>query len=93
MGESNYILLIAATIFNAFSSSEEISLEDKMSQLTEYASVHKHFSFRILLEEQSSKVDIIVTFLAILELMKMGKIIISQEKIFDDIKIDSKIAA
>ena len=72
---------------------EEISLEDKMSQLTEYASVHKHFSFRILLEEQSSKVDIIVTFLAILELMKMGKIIISQEKIFDDIKIDSKIAA
>ena len=72
---------------------EEISLEDKMIQLTEYASVHKHFSFRILLEEQSSKVDIIVTFLAILELMKMGKIIISQEKIFDDIKIDSKIAA
>ena len=55
--------------------------------------VHKHFSFRILLEEQSSKVDTIVTFLAILELMKMGKIIISQEKIFDDIKIDSKIAA
>ena len=37
--------------------------------------------------------DIIVTFLAILELMKMGKIIISQERIFDDIKIDSKIAA
>lgn len=72
---------------------EEISLEDKMSQLTEYASVHKHFSFRTLLEEQSSKVDIIVTFLAILELMKMGKIIISQERIFDDIKIDSKIAA
>ena len=39
------------------------------------------------------KVEIIVTFLAILELMKIGKIFISQEKIFDDIQIDSKIAA
>ena len=72
---------------------EEVSLEDKMAQLTEYAAEHKHFSFRGILEEQASKVDVIVTFLAILELMKMGKIIISQEKIFDDIKIDSKIAA
>ena len=64
-----------------------------MSYLEEYASTHKHFSFRSLLEAQSSKVEIIVTFLAILELMKMGKIFISQEKIFDDIKIDSQIAA
>lgn len=72
---------------------EEVSLEDKIGQLSEYAKDHKHFSFRSLLEAQSSKVEIIVTFLAILELMKMGKIFISQEHIFDDIKIDSKIAA
>lgn len=72
---------------------EEVSVEEKMSYLEEYASTHKHFSFRSLLEAQSSKVEIIVTFLAILELMKMGKIFISQEKIFDDIKIDSQIAA
>jgi segregation and condensation protein A len=72
---------------------EEVSLEDKMTYLEAYAATHKHFSFRSLLEEQSGKVEIIVTFLAILELMKMGKIFISQEHIFDDIKIDSKIAA
>ncbi len=72
---------------------EEVSLEDKIAQLQEYAKEHKHFSFRSLLEAQSGKVEIIVTFLAILELMKMGKIFISQEHIFDDIKIDSKIAA
>lgn len=72
---------------------EEVSLEDKMAYLENYALSHKHFSFRNLLEAQCSKVEIIVTFLAILELMKMGKIFISQEKIFDDIKIDSKIAA
>lgn len=72
---------------------EEVSLEDKMAELEEYALNHKHFSFRNLLEKQCSKVEIIVTFLAILELMKMGKIYISQEHIFDDIKIESKIAA
>lgn len=72
---------------------EEVSLEEKMEYLTEYAASHSHFSFRGLLEASSSKVEVIVTFLAILELMKMGKIIISQENIFDDIKIDSQIVA
>jgi segregation and condensation protein A len=72
---------------------EEVSLEDKMTYLEEYAKTHRHFSFRGLLEKQTGKVEVIVTFLAILELMKMGKIYISQEHIFDDIEIDSKIAA
>lgn len=72
---------------------EEVSLEDKMSYVEEYACEHDSFSFRALLEAQSSKMEIIVTFLAILELMKMGKILISQEYIFDDIRIVSKIAA
>ena len=72
---------------------EEVSLEDKMSDLTNYAQVHRHFSFRGLLTSASTKVEKIVTFLAILELMKIGKISISQENIFDDIKIESKIAA
>ncbi len=72
---------------------EEVSLEEKMAELEEYAAEHAHFSFRSLLEEQSGKVEIIVTFLAVLELIKMGKIFISQEHIFDDIRIDSRIAA
>lgn len=72
---------------------EEVSLEDKILYLTDYASSHKNFSFRGLLEAQTSKVNVIVTFLAILELMKTGKILISQEHTFDDIKIESKIAA
>ena len=72
---------------------EEISLEEKMSQLESFAQNHRRFSFRSLLETQTGKVEIIVTFLAVLELMKMGKIFISQEHIFDDIKIESKIAA
>lgn len=72
---------------------EEVSLEEKMQYLENYAMEHRYFSFRSLLEKQSSKVDVIVTFLAILELMKVGKLFISQEKIFDDIQIESKIPA
>lgn len=72
---------------------EEVSLEDKMSYLKDFATTHRHFSFRGLLQEQASKVEVIVTFLAILELMKTGTICISQEHLFDDIQIDSKVAA
>jgi segregation and condensation protein A len=64
-----------------------------MEYLETYASEHRHFSFRTLLESQASRTEIVVTFLAILELMKTGKIVITQEHIFDDIQIDSQIAA
>lgn len=72
---------------------EEVSLADKMVLLENYCLTHSNFSFRSLLEAQSSKMEIIVTFLAILELMKMGKIFITQDKTFDDIHIQSKIVA
>jgi segregation and condensation protein A len=72
---------------------EEVSLEDKMVYLTDYAAAHQHFSFRQLLEKQSSRIETIVTFLAILELMKSGVLMISQEHTFDDIKITSQVAA
>lgn len=72
---------------------EEVSLEEKMTELEGYAKEHRQFSFRGILENQAGKVEVIVTFLAILELMKTGKIQIVQEHLFDDIWITSKIAA
>lgn len=72
---------------------EEVSMEDKMVYLTDYATSHRFFSFRQLLENQATRLEIIVTFLAILELMKAGTITISQEHTFDDIKIESRLAA
>ena len=65
----------------------------KMAYLENYCLTHSRFSFRSLLEAQAGKMEIIVTFLAILELMKTGKIFISQEHTFDDILIQSKIVA
>lgn len=72
---------------------EEVSLDDTMRNLEEYAKTHKSFGFRSLLESKGSKMEIIVNFLAILELMKLGKIQITQDHLFDDILIESKMAA
>lgn len=69
---------------------EEVSLTDKIEFVREYAFENKKFSFKGLLEAQCSKMEVIVTFLAILELMKIGHITIMQENIFDDIMIISK---
>ena len=68
---------------------EEVDMEAKMLYVEAYAREHRSFSFRKLLEKQTGKMEIIVTFLIILELMKTGKITISQESIFDDIMITS----
>lgn len=67
---------------------EQVSLADRMIYIEEYAMLHQQFNFRKLLEEQSDKVTLIVTFLGILELMKVGKLKIVQENIFDDIWIN-----
>ena len=66
---------------------EEVSLDEKMIYLETYCQEHQKFSFRNLLERQESKMDIIVTFLAVLEFMKTGRIQIDQEYLFDEIYI------
>lgn len=70
---------------------EEVTLSDKLTDVEDYARTHREFSFRGILQGQKSKLHVIVTFLAILELMKMGKIVILQEHPFADILITSKI--
>lgn len=69
---------------------DEIDMDLKTSYVEEYIQHHKKFSFMELMEKQHSKMEIIVTFMVILEMMKMGKITIVQEDTFDDIWITSK---
>ena len=67
---------------------EEVSLSEKMRYVQEYGLKYKRFCFGRLLCEQHNKMDTIVTFLCILELMKIGRIAICQEEIFEDIQIE-----
>lgn len=70
---------------------EEVTVEDKLEYLNQYVMTHKKFKFRDLLLDQKSKVQVVVTFLAVLEMMKIGAIRVEQEHTFDDIIITSMI--
>jgi segregation and condensation protein A len=72
---------------------DEINMEEKQIYIEDYVKNHKTFSFRNLLEKQGSKMEVIVTFMAILEMMKQGVISIVQEETFSDIIITSALAA
>lgn len=55
-----------------------------------YIRSHKRMNFRELLENQKSRMDVIVTFLVVLELMKTGVVSVEQESIEDDIIITTR---
>ena len=67
---------------------EEVNMSKKMREIQEYALANKRFSFRSLLMEQYDKMDVVVTFSCILELMKIGRMHVVQEEIFDEIEIE-----
>ncbi|MGN0243532.1 MAG: segregation and condensation protein A [Lachnospiraceae bacterium] len=75
--------------FGNIEKEETVSVGDKMILIHEKIHGLRKINFRTLLEVQPTKQEVIVTFLAVLELMKTGKIMISQEHIFGDIMIDS----
>ena len=68
---------------------EKVSLSEKLTYVHEKAIRKRRCSFRQLLEGQSSRLQVVVTFLAVLELMKDGRISISQEESFGEIEIVS----
>ena len=69
---------------------DEINMDEKLVYIQDYVKTHKQFSFRKLLEKSHNKMEIVITFLTILEMMKMGQITIRQDNLFDDIEITSQ---
>lgn len=69
---------------------EEVDLDETIAHVENYIAGHKKCSFRSLLRNRKSKMQVIITFLTILEMMKTGKIEIEQDDIFADILITAK---
>lgn len=69
---------------------EEVDLDKKQLEVCAYIESHKICSFTDLLSEQKSKMDTIVTFLIVLELIKVGSIDVKQDSTFSDIEITYK---
>lgn len=64
-----------------------VSIKEKISLITSALIDHETVSFNSILPKSPSLVDIIVTFLAILELMKQKWIYVEQTGLFDEIHL------
>lgn len=66
---------------------EEFTVQDKIIELLNLRELYSSLSFADLLDNVVTKVEMIVTFLAVLELIKMGSVRVKQTEVFDDIVI------
>ena len=66
---------------------EEISIEDKIDGILNQLIESNQLMFDALFPDTFTKYELIITFLALLELVKMKKIYILQHKLFRGIKI------
>ncbi len=64
------------------------TISDRIDYLRKFCKEKIKFSFSELMKEATSRLQIVVTFLAILELTKLGELGISQDKFNTDINIE-----
>jgi len=76
--------LSAERIVNLF---EEVTINEKISLINEFLETKGEFLFSDLISSRASTLDIICSFLAILESVKSRRISIYQNKLFGDIRI------
>lgn len=62
-----------------------ISIADKMAEILDSVAERGRVSFQRLLAESRSRLEVIVAFLALLELIKEHKVVVRQERLFGDI--------
>ena len=67
---------------------ERVSLVKCIEGLRNYARGHRRFSFRQMLNSGADKTEVVVSFLAVLELMKLGKITATQEEPDDELEVE-----
>lgn len=68
---------------------ERITIHDKMEHIRNVLASRMQLYFHHLIRNAASKTDIIVSFLALLELVKQRAVAVTQKKIFDDISVES----
>jgi segregation and condensation protein A len=69
-------------------SAPRITIREKIKLITEKLGKTRNASFRGMLGEQPTRLEIVVTFLALLELVKRYRVAARQESIFSDIQIE-----
>lgn len=70
---------------------DRYTVADKMEMLMESCKPGHAVKFENLFEQATTKAEVIVTFLAVLELMKMNQFIIRQNSILGEIEVERRI--
>ena len=65
-----------------------VPLDLTVASVDRFTSLHEHCTFRDLLDGDATNEQLVVTFLAMLELAKRGSVMLSQEDLFGTIVID-----
>ncbi len=63
------------------------TIDEKIDYIRDLLILHPYVSFHHIFREKAVKMEIVVTFLALLELIKMKEVMVSQEKTFSEILI------
>jgi segregation and condensation protein A len=69
-------------------SAPRITIRQKIALITEYLNRNSNTSFKNLLGEDPNRLDMVVTFLALLELVKRYHVVARQDALFGEIQIE-----
>lgn len=65
-----------------------VSIQEKISQIRTAISSEARLNFKSLITQSKNKTEVIVTFLALLELVKQRSVLVVQESVFEEIYIE-----
>lgn len=77
-----------SNVINKEISVDKFKIEDKMDYLRENIEIGKKIPFSAISNRCSSRIEVVVTFLALLELMKLRFITVVQEQNFNEIYVE-----
>jgi segregation and condensation protein A len=77
-----------ADALNAVIPPSRVTIREKITAITNALRQQKFVSFRSLVNHENSRLEIVVTFLAMLELIKRHLVRVSQESLFGDISLE-----
>jgi segregation and condensation protein A len=67
----------------------QVTIEEQTDYILNILAKKQNILFSKMIEELKDKIVIIVTFLALLELIKLRKVVVCQSRVFEDIRISS----
>ena len=93
--DMNYLMNILTDVLNRMPKEKKeekkvevkVSLEEKLADLKGLISKNKKFSFYKVIKSAKTKGEVIVTFLALLEMIKRKMVKVSQDKNFGDLTV------